>query len=132
MISTLYVLNTSPQWRFPECVRQVEFVSHVNFGLGRVCKVLLTTLPEIWQLHEEVTRLLAEVRTAPADRGIRADPRPDHYLRFGSIAGGCQPTAHQRRRAATMSAWFIRNATTVARPIAIVPSIFVPSRLQAE
>jgi hypothetical protein len=55
-----------------------------------------------------------------------------HYLRFGSIAGGCQPTAHQRRRAATISVWFIRNATTVARPIAVVPSIFVPSRLQTK
>jgi hypothetical protein len=30
-----------------------------------------------------------------------------------------------------MSAWFIRSATTVARPIAVVPSTFVPSRLQA-
>src|SRR5215510_780659 len=57
---------------------------------------------------------------------------PNHYLRCGSTAGGCQPTAHQRRRAATMSAWFIRNATTVARPITLVPSILVPSRLQAK
>jgi hypothetical protein len=54
------------------------------------------------------------------------------YLRFGSITGGCQPTAHQQRRAATMSAWFIRSATTVARPIAVVPSTFVPSRLQTK
>jgi hypothetical protein len=42
-----------------------------------------------------------------------------YWVTWSSTSGGCQPTLTQRRRASTMTALFMFNATTVARPTAV-------------
>ena len=47
-------------------------------------------------------------------------------------SGGCNPALTQCWRAVTTVALFIRNASTVARPQAVLPIIRVPSSLHAK
>jgi hypothetical protein len=51
-------------------------------------------------------------------------------IHYDFSLGGCSPMAAQRRRICTMRGRFISSASTVARPMTVLPRMLPPSSLQ--
>src|SRR5215468_12579032 len=88
MISALYALNLSPQWRFPERAQGVESVSQADLQLGALYKALSMSERE----HVTVERRQCQLATGSggAHRRVRTPRRGRASTRSASavIAGG--------------------------------------------
>jgi hypothetical protein len=75
---------------------------------------------------------------APGDRSVVRAPVIDHCFchnlsySFSGSAGGCLPTAWSAQRRLETVSRFKRSASTVARPMGVMPMISVVSSLQAK